>query len=45
MLLISRGVFCKSLGLSDLRAAFWPLVVAAPVILGASIALLRKQEA
>ena len=45
MLLISRGVFCKSLGLSDLGAAFWPLALAAPVILGASIALLRKQEA
>jgi len=45
MFLISRGVFSKALGLSDVKAAFWPLLAAAPVILGASIALLRKQEA
>jgi len=45
MLLISRGVFSKALGLSDLHARFWPLLAAAPVIFGASILLLRKQEA
>jgi ribosome-dependent ATPase len=45
MLLISRGVFAKALDLSDLRAEFWPLLVAAPVILGAATLLLRKQEA
>ena len=45
MLLVSRGVFSKALSLSDLRAHFWPLLAAAPVILGASILLLRKQEA
>jgi ribosome-dependent ATPase len=45
MLLISRGVFSKALGLSDLRAQFWALLAAAPAILGASILLLRKQEA
>jgi ribosome-dependent ATPase len=45
MLLISRGVFAKALDLSDLHAAFWPLLVAFPVIFGASVALLRKQEA
>jgi ribosome-dependent ATPase len=45
MFLISRGVFAKALGLSDLRGEFWPLLVAGPVILGVSIALLRKQEA
>jgi ribosome-dependent ATPase len=45
MLLISRGVFAKGLGLSDLRSEFWPLLVAAPVILGAATLLLRKQEA
>ena len=45
MLLISRGVFCKALGFSDLHAQFWPLMLAPPVILLASIALLRKQEA
>jgi ribosome-dependent ATPase len=45
MLLISRGVFAKALDLSDLHAAFWPLLVAFPVIFAASVALLRKQEA
>ncbi len=44
MFLISRGVFSKALGLSDLYAEFWPLLLAVPVILGASVALLRKQE-
>jgi ribosome-dependent ATPase len=41
---ISRGVFNKALGFSDLRGALWPLFLAIPVILGVSIALLRKQE-
>jgi ribosome-dependent ATPase len=45
MFLISRGVFSKALGLADVKAAFLPLLAAVPVILGASIALLRKQEA
>lgn len=44
MFTISRGVFSKALGFSDLHAAFWPLLLAAPLILGMSIALLRKQE-
>ncbi len=44
-LTISRGVFSKALGLSDLAASFWPLLLAIPVILGASIALLKKQDA
>jgi len=44
MLLISRGVFSKALGLSDLRDAFWPLLAAVPVVLGSTIALLRKQD-
>ncbi|WP_233809850.1 ribosome-associated ATPase/putative transporter RbbA [Paraburkholderia sp. HP33-1] len=44
MVTISRGVFNKALGFSDLRAQFWPLVVAIPVILGATLMLLRKQE-
>jgi len=43
-LTISRGVFGKALGFSGLGAEFWPLALAAPVILGASIALLKKQE-
>lgn len=44
MFTISRGVFNKALGFADLRAAFVPLLIAVPVILGASIALLRKQD-
>ena len=41
---ISRGVFSKALHFSDLQSAFWPLLLAVPVIIGASIALLKKQE-
>ena len=41
---ISRGVFNKALTFSDLQGALWPLAIAVPVILGAAIALLRKQE-
>jgi ribosome-dependent ATPase len=41
---ISRGVFNKALGFADLQAALVPMVVAALVILGLSIALLKKQE-
>ena len=44
MLTISRGVFNKALGFSGLHASFWPLLLAVPVILGLSIALLKKQE-
>ncbi len=43
-LTISRGVFSKALGLSDLSAYFWPMLLAAMVIVGLSIALLRKQD-
>ncbi|MBX7212364.1 MAG: ribosome-associated ATPase/putative transporter RbbA [Verrucomicrobiaceae bacterium] len=43
-LLISRGVFSKALDFSDLSAAFVPLLLAIPVILGLAIALLKKQE-
>jgi ribosome-dependent ATPase len=43
-LTISRGVFSKALALDDLASSFWPLVVAAPVILGLSVLLLKKQE-
>jgi ribosome-dependent ATPase len=42
---ISRGVFNKALGFSSLHASFWPLLLAAPVILGLSIVLTKKQEA
>ncbi len=44
MLIISRGVFGKALGLSDLHALFVPMLLAVPVILGLSIALLKKQD-
>ncbi|KWZ48452.1 ABC transporter [Burkholderia savannae] len=44
MLSISRGVFNKALSLSDLYSQFWPLAASVPVILGATILLLKKQE-
>lgn len=44
MLSISRGVFNKALGLADLGPDFLALALAAPVIVGAAIALLPKQE-
>jgi len=43
-LIISCGVFGKALGFSSLHASFLPLVLAVPVIMGLSIALLKKQE-
>ena len=45
MFTISRGVFSKALGFSDLQAQFWPLMAAVPVIIGLAIVLLKKQEA
>lgn len=44
MFTISRGVFNKALRLQDLQAEFWPMLVAVPVIIGAAVALLQKQE-
>ncbi|MFP3505950.1 ribosome-associated ATPase/putative transporter RbbA [Burkholderia sp. SIMBA_062] len=44
MLAISRGVYNKALGLSDLSSQFWPLLAAVPVILIMTCVLLRKQE-
>ncbi|WP_038498548.1 ribosome-associated ATPase/putative transporter RbbA [Janthinobacterium agaricidamnosum] len=44
MLDISRGVFNKALGFSDLHSAFWALLLAIPVVLGLTIVLLKKQE-
>ena len=41
---ISRGVFSKALGFGDLGAEFLNLAVAAPLIMLAAVALLRKQE-
>ena len=41
---ISRGVFSKALGFGDVTAAFWPMLLSVPGILGVAIALLKKQE-
>jgi len=41
---ITRGVFNKALGLSSLHASFWPLLLAAPVMVCLAILLLKKQE-
>jgi ribosome-dependent ATPase len=41
---ISRGTFSKALGFADLYRSFIPLLIAFPVLLGLSVALLRKQE-
>jgi len=41
---IARGTFSKGLGLDDLRASYWPLALAIPVLLGLAAAFLRKQE-
>ncbi|WP_148289209.1 ABC transporter permease, partial [Herbaspirillum sp. B65] len=43
-LTISRGVFSKALDAGDLASSFWPLTLAASVILGLSVLLLKKQE-
>ncbi|MBN9517605.1 ABC transporter permease, partial [bacterium] len=43
-LTISRGTYSKALGFPDLAGAFVPLLVAAPVLVGAAAALLKKQE-
>ena len=45
MFTISRGVFAKALGFSDLAGSFLPLAISAPVIVGVAIMLLKKQEA
>ncbi|CAM3688339.1 Leukotoxin translocation ATP-binding protein LktB [Bordetella sputigena] len=44
MFIISRGVFSKALGFSSLQDEFVPLLIAIPVIVGAAIALLKKQD-
>ena len=41
---ISRGVFNKALGFAGLHNSFWLLLAAAPVVVGLSIVLLKKQE-
>lgn len=44
-LTISRGTFSKALGFADLYSSFIPLLIAIPVLLGLSVALLKKQVA
>jgi ribosome-dependent ATPase len=44
MFTISRGVFNKALGFRELAGSFLPLALAVPVIIGASILLVKKQE-
>jgi ribosome-dependent ATPase len=41
---IARGTFSKALGFAELRASFVPLLLAVPVLVGVSVALLKKQE-
>ena len=43
--IISRGVFSKALGFTDLYAAFLPMLISVPFIIGLAVALLKKQEA
>jgi ribosome-dependent ATPase len=43
-LTISRGTFSKGLGFADLTGAFVPLLIAAPILVGLSALLLKKQE-
>lgn len=44
MLIVSRGVFSKALDLGDVTHALMVLVISVPVVLGISIALLKKQD-
>ena len=44
MLIISRGVFSKGLGLHDLLGTLVPLLITVPVVMGAAVLLLKKQE-
>jgi ribosome-dependent ATPase len=43
-LTIARGTFSKALGFADLQGSFIPLLLAVPILLGVTAALLRKQE-
>ncbi len=44
-LIITRGTFSKALTFFDLHASFIPLLLAVPILVGLSAALLKKQEA
>ena len=43
-LTITRGTFSKALGFDDLTSQMIALAIAVPVLLGASVALVKKQE-
>ncbi|WP_435017991.1 ribosome-associated ATPase/putative transporter RbbA [Tundrisphaera sp. TA3] len=43
-LTITRGTYSKALGFADLHAAFIPLLIAIPVLLGLGVMLLNDQE-
>ncbi len=43
-LTIARGTFTKALGFAELQMSFIPLLIAVPVLLALSVALLKKQE-
>jgi len=43
-LVIARGTFSKALGFDDLGGAFWPLLLAAPILITLATLLLKKQE-
>jgi ribosome-dependent ATPase len=43
-LTIARGTFSKGLAFTDLQAAFVPLAISVPVLIGIGTLLLRKQE-
>lgn len=45
MFTISRGIFAKALGFSDVAGSLVPLAISAPVIVGLAILLLKKQDA
>jgi len=42
--IISRGIFSKALGLADLQPSFVPMLLSVPLVVGLSIAMLRKQD-
>lgn len=44
MLLISRGVFNKSLDFADLHMPFFYMLLTVPIVLGLAIVILKKQE-
>ena len=43
-IVIARGTFSKALGFADLQGAILPLAIAAPLLIGLGVALLKKQE-